>query len=244
MTIISRLLTLFNSKLESAMDRMEDPRQMLDYAYGQQMELLLKTKRGLIEVATSRVQLEREAKKLRDQIPHVEGQAFRALDAGREDLARIALHRKQTILTELDHLDGQVQEVDVEEKRLGATAKQLAVHIEEFRTRRGAMAARYTAAQAQVRVSEALSGVSSEFADLTMALGRAAEKTERMQARAAAIGHLLDVGSLSLPGGGSDLVEQELISVTVEGTVEDELAELKGRIAEHGTRKSIGSGSR
>ena len=229
MRIFSRLRMIFNAKANSALDRAEDPREILDYAYAEQKQLLARTKRGLVDVATSKAQLTRQAKSLRDQVPKVEEQAGRALDAGREDLARIALERKQTILAELEDLEVQVTEIGEDERRLTQTEQQLAVRIEEFRTRRDVVSARYTAAKAQVRIRESFTGVSGEFADLSMALGRAVEKTERMHARAEAIEGLIDTGALALPTAGEDHVEEELGRIQVESVVEEELNELKAR---------------
>ena len=227
MGLFSRILMVFKTKASSALDSVEDPRELVDYAYAQQQELLRKTKQGLIEVATSKVRLERQSRKLRAQVPKMSEQARRALSAGREDLARVSLQRKQTILAEIEQLDVQTIEIAEEERRLTRTEQELAARIEEFRVRRDSISARYTAAQAQVRVTEALSGVSGEFAELGMALGRAMEKTDRMQARAAAIGSLFEAGVLALPGQGGDPVEEELRQATVEETVDDEIAALK-----------------
>ena len=231
MGLISRLLMVFKVKANSALDRAEDPRQLVDYAYRQQQELLRKTKQGLIEVAASKVRLEMQSERLRDRVPQTEEQARRALSIGREDLARIALQRKQSALAEVEQLDQQVAEVGQDERRLTQTEQQLAARIEEFRVQRDSISARYSAAQAQVRVNEALSGVSGEFAELGMAMGRAVEKTERMQARAAAIGSLIEAGSLALPAlGAVDPVERDLLKVTVEETVEDELSALRDQL--------------
>ena len=131
----------------------------------------------------------------------------------------------------MEQLDQQVAEVGQDERRLTQTEQQLAARIEEFRVQRDSISARYSAAQAQVRVNEALSGVSGEFAELGMAMGRAVEKTERMQARAAAIGSLIEAGSLALPAlGAVDPVERDLLKVTVEETVEDELSALRDQL--------------
>ncbi len=237
MGLISRILMVFRMKASSGLDRLEDPRQLVDYAYNQQQELLRKTRLGLVEVATSKKRLEGQSAKLRSQLSKVEDQAMRALDADREDLARTALERKQTILAELEQLDAQVVEIGLEEAGLTQTEQQLSARIEEFRTRRDAISARYSAAQAQVRVTEALTGVSGEFADLSMVLGRAVEKTERMQARASAIGGLIDTGTLALPDHG-DSVERELQQAATERSVEADLDELRERIA----KRSLPSG--
>ncbi|MCH7574979.1 MAG: PspA/IM30 family protein [Candidatus Marinimicrobia bacterium] len=227
MSLWSRILLIFKIKTSAAIDRAEDPLQVLDYAYGQQHELLRKVKQGLVEVATSKQRLEQQFQKQHARVPWLEDQAKRAVAAGREDLARVALQRKQTAIAELESLAKQTAEVAEEERKLAAVEQQLSARIEEFRLHREVTSARYTAAEAQVKVKEALTGISGEIADLSMALGRAEEKTERMLARASAIDGLIDSGSLELPTGGGDLVERELREITAKSAVEEELAALK-----------------
>src|SRR5260370_2636919 len=172
----SRLKLIFSTKASSAMDRAEDPRQVLDYAYTQQQLLLVKLRQGLVEVATSKQQLERQSKKLEARVPQLEDQAKRALGAGRDDLARIALERKQSAAAELEGLSAQIAELGAEEKRLAGQERALQVRIEDLRTHRDVVASRYSASEAEVKVKEALSGVSGELAALGMAVGRAAGK--------------------------------------------------------------------
>lgn len=243
MGLWSRIKLLFNANASAALDRAEDPRLMFDYAYVQQQELLRKVREGLVEVATSKRQLEHQTRKIEESIPHLEEQARRAVGAGREDLARTALQRRQTGLAELEDLQHQVAEVAQEEAKLTSTEQALSARIEEFRTRRQVMTARYSAAEAQVRVQEALTGVSGELADLGMALGRAEEKVERMQARASALGELIEPGALSLPAGGGDDVERELRRITGERTIEEQLAALKRELGPGQSPPALGSGS-
>src|SRR5438094_4332790 len=142
--IWQRLRLLFAAKTSSALDRAEDPREVLDYAYAQQQQLLLKLKQSLVEVATSKEQLGQQARKLSGRIPQLDGQARRAVSAGRDDLARMALERKHTAIGELDGLKIQLAEVDGEERRLAAQGQQLAARIEQFPAQRAVFAARYT----------------------------------------------------------------------------------------------------
>jgi phage shock protein A len=216
-------------KAHATLDAAEDPQQVMEYAFLHQQELLKKVKQGLLDVATSKQVLGQQANRLRTQVPRLEEQARQALNAGREDLARTALERKQTALTELDALDRQLAEVAAEEQKLMLVQRQLAARIEEFRTRRDATSARYAAAQAQVRVSEALTGVSGELAELGMAVGRAEEKIDRMQARASAIQALIDSDALTTPLDSGDLVDRELRSITVRQAVDDELRRMMER---------------
>jgi len=229
MGLWSRLKLIFSTKASSAMDRAEDPRQVLDYAYGQQQLLLVKLRQGLVEVATSKQQLERQSKKLSSRVPQLDEQAKRAIGAGRDDLARIALERKRTALAEIEGLTTQVAEVDAEEKRLAAQERALQVRIEEFRTHRDVVSARYSASEAEVKVKEALSGVSGELAELGMAVGRAEEKADRLQSRARALDSLVDIGALQ-PAGGGDYVETELRRLTSGAEIDDELERLKAEV--------------
>jgi phage shock protein A len=233
MSVWTRIRLLFNTEVSSALDRAEDPRLVLDYAYNQQRELLITLRRGLVEVATSKQQLEQQARKLEARIPQLDEQAMRAVTVGRDDLARVALERKKLALSEMEGLTKQVAEVEADKQRLAAQERSLQVRIEQFRTHRDVVSARYTAAEAEVRLKESLAGVSGELAELGMAVGRAEEKTERLQARARAIDSLVDLGSMP-PIGGGDFVEAELLRITISSEVEEELAVIKAEFAKAG----------
>ena len=230
MSIITQIQMFFKVKTNAALERMEDPRQTLDYAYTRQQEMLRKVKQGLIDVATARRQIEFQVKKLRERLPLLDDQAKRALAAGREDLARLALQRKQTCLTELTQLEQQASETAEEERKLTVAEQQFALRVDAFRTRRDSLSARYTAAEAQVRINESLSGVSSESESLGGAIELAEEKIGRMQARASAIDALIENGALT-PMGGGDPIERELSQLAAGQAVEDELAALKANLA-------------
>jgi phage shock protein A len=91
------------------------------------------------------------------------------------------------------------------------------------------LAARYTAAEAQIGINESLSGVSNESASLGDAIERAESKIERMQARASAIDALIENGALTPPGGG-DPIERELNQMAASQAVEQDLAALKAKL--------------
>jgi phage shock protein A len=213
--------------LSALLDRAQDPRQTLDYTYAQHQELLRQVRQGVIEVATSRCLLEQQAQRLRDQVPWSEQQAVRALAAGREDLARLALERKQAAQTQLTDLEARVTEAAAEEDKLRRAEHKLGASVEDFRIRRLSLSARYAAAQAQTRLMESLTGVSRDFVQVGAAIGRAEERIERSQARAAAIDALIAGGSLMLPTTTLDPVECELRKLSASRAVEQELAQLQ-----------------
>ncbi|MEW5871954.1 MAG: PspA/IM30 family protein [Chloroflexota bacterium] len=226
MSVWTRIRMIFSARTNAALDQIEDPRHTLAYTYERQQELLRQVKRGLVDVSTARHQLQTQINKLNERIGQLGEQAERALSAGREDLARLALQRKQACLAELEALHKQLAEAQEEEHKLTLAEQRFAQRLDIFRTRRDALSARYTAAQAQVHIHEALGSVSKEAADLGAALERAEDKVSRVQARATALDALLEVGSLSSPGL-DDSLEQSLNQVASAQAVEAELAALK-----------------
>jgi phage shock protein A len=204
-----------------------DPREILEYGYQQQQRELVTVKRSLVEVATSKALLEREARKLRERIPVWTDEAQRALGLGREDLARESLQRKHAALAELDTLQLQAGEVGEEEARLTAALQKLALRIEEFRGRKGIVSARYCSAEARVRAADAMTWLSAEMAELNLALGRAEEETEHLQARAGALDALIESGVLAPAWGNADSLGQELRRLVLAQSAEAELEEIR-----------------
>ena len=227
MGIWDRIVLFFKVKASADLDRAEDPREILDYTAHQQEEFLQTVRSGLIDVATSKQQLAHQVNGMRKRIPILEEQARKAVDADRQDLARMALNRKQTAMVELEALEAQLIELDEEEARLAATEQQIAERVASFRLHKEAAKARYSAAEAQVRIGETIAGVSGDLGELSLALGRAEEKTNQMVARAKALDALTAAGSLeTLAPGGSDVIERELRQITAEKAVEQELIAL------------------
>ena len=226
MNLLSRIHMFFTVKTQAALDAAEDPREALAYGYTHQQAMLQQVRRGLLEVVTARRQLELQTKKLRARVTQLDEQAKHALTAQREDLARLALQRKQTCLSELARLETHGAEVAEEERKLMAAEQQFALGVDAFRTRRDTLTARYTAAEAQVRMSETLSGFSGPASDLGAALTRAEERVEHLQARAAALDALIDNGAFA-PISGADPLERELSEMAAQQAVEAELAALK-----------------
>lgn len=242
MGLLSRMTTLIKAKVNELLGAAEDPRHLLDYSYERQLELLQQVKRGIVEVVTARRRLELQAAKQRENAAKLEEQARRALSAGREDLARLALERKQLALAQLEELERQIAGLEQEQQRLTQAEARLSAKVEAFRTQKEVIKARYSAAEAQVRIGEAVTGLSEELADVGLAVQRAEEKTEQLQARAAAIDELVAAGTLEEYTGRADAIEQELERMALKQSVESELEALKRQLQQPGQRKALQEG--
>ena len=232
MGMLSRMSTIVKSKMNRILDNAEDPRETLDYSYEKQLEMLRNVKRGVVEMVAAKRQIVQQADKVRDNIARLERQAEQAVDAGREDLALMALERKNTAILELEGLDQQIAGMEEEQEKLTQAEARLSAKVAAFRSKKEVIKAQYTAAQAQVRIGSALSGISEEMGDVGLAVERAEAKTENMRARASAIDELAEAGVLGDPvGGGKDDITRELEKMSVSSSAETELAALKARRA-------------
>src|SRR3954467_6144197 len=106
--------TVIKAKVSRLLDRAEDPSETLDYGYQKQVELLQNVKKGIADVVTSKKRLQMQQSKLEQQVVKLDTQARQALSQGREDLARMALERKNVTQTELQSLDSQIQELETQ----------------------------------------------------------------------------------------------------------------------------------
>src|SRR3954454_6044280 len=229
MGIWQRFSLIFRSKANKALDRAEDPRETLDYSYQRQLALLSKGRRGVADVATSRKRVELQINQLEQQSAKLQDQAQKAISMDREDLAREALTRKSGLTSQIGDLRTQHAQLQGEEEKLTLAQQRLQAKVEAFRTRKETIKATYTAAEAQTRINEALSGIGDELGDVGAAIQRAEDKTAQMQARAGAIDELIASGALddvSQVGAGDDIA-RELDSMSSKAEVEAELAALK-----------------
>src|SRR6266540_1655397 len=223
MGLMQRFSTIFKAKASKTLDRYEDPRETLDYSYERTLEMLQKMRRAVADVATSRKRIELQAQQLQRSAAKLEGQAKQAVGQGREELAREALTRRATIATQLTDLQA-------EEAKMVDASQRLQAKVEAFRTRKETMKASYTAAEAQTKVNEAISGISEEMGDVGMAMQRAEDKVASMQARSGALDELMASGALDDASASSDRLQAELDRGAAEPAVEAELARLKGEL--------------
>ena len=172
--------------------------------------------------------------KLSTNIDTLEQQARRSLESNREDLARVALERKNMLITQIKELEIQIGDIEKEQIKLENAERRLSTKIESFKTRKEMIKAQYSAAEAQVKIKENVTGISEEMNDLGMVLNRVEEKTENMKAKASALDEMMDSGVLtdvtqSYSSGSTD-VDQELDKVSLDSSVDEELTKLKTQI--------------
>src|SRR5436309_1721462 len=208
--LMARTSLILKAKFSKLLNRAESPTETLDYSYEQMLQQLQNVKRGVADVVTAKKRLEIQTQQIEQNVVKLETQARQAVAAGREDLARQALERKAAAQQQLQDLDTQVKQLEDQQEKLVANEKQLETRIEQFRSQKEVMKAQYSAAEAQVRIAEAATGIGREMENTGLAIQRAKDKTEQMQARASAIDELVSTGQLEELGSDKTQLDREL----------------------------------
>ena len=117
-----------------------------------------------------------------------------------------------------------------QEVKLIATAQKLQSQVDSFRTKKETMKATYTAAEAQTKIGEAVSGISESMGDAGMSMQRAQDKIDSMQARAGAMDELLASGALTDLSQPVDDIQAQLNQLSTTSAVDNELAARKAEV--------------
>jgi phage shock protein A len=235
MSLFQRAHDIVAAKANKALDAAEKPDEMLDLSYEQMLDQITRVRRGLVDIAASRKQIELQEQQLQHSADHLNDQAKAALGQGREDLAREALSRKAAAQAQIDGMEAQHQQLTEEEEKLTRALAQLQDRVNNFRTQKEVLKAQYQAASAESSINESVAGISGTLGDSGAALQRAQDKIANMQARAGALDELLASGVLEDVGGADDDIQKELDQVGNEANVDHELAALKAELGSGAT---------
>lgn len=192
--MLDRAARLIKSSVGALLAPADDPRPGFAQAYQRHSDLLKKVRLARAELRSASEQIDRRRAELLEQIPVLDEKARSALLAGCESAARSALKQRVAAAAGAGSLAGQIGDMVNEEQKLELIEQRLATQIESFYARQQVLAARFNAAEAQLRINEALSGLTGELADLGLALEQAEDSAMWMQARATALEEMVAGG--------------------------------------------------
>jgi len=234
MSLWSRFVNLFRMRASAALDKAEEPGQVMDYSYGKQLEQLQQLRRSIAEVVTNEKRLDLLQSQVLQQVNKLDQQAVQALQVNREDLARMALQRKEGLVAQISSYEQQLAQLRAQEENLIAMERKISARVEAFRTQKEMVKAQYNAAQAQVKINEAVTGISEEMQEMNLAMQRAQDKVLTMQSRANAMETLIEQGTLGEQGllgsGSGDTLDRELQKISSHQNVEAQLQAMKQQL--------------
>ena len=92
-----------------------------------------------------------------------------------------------------------------------------------------------------MRIGEAATGIGRQMEDTGLAIQRARDKTEEMQARAAAVDELIAAGTLEELGSGESQLDRELAQMSSQQQVEADLERLKAEVGSASEKRELES---
>lgn len=218
MGIFKRFKDLVKSNINDAISKAENPEKMLNQMIIEMNEQLIESKKSVASAIADEKRLERQMNENKSKAKEWESKAMLAVRAGKEDLAKEALLRKQ----EYDKYDSQystqwqAQHESVE--KLKTTLMRLQNKIEEAQRKKNLLIARAKRAEAQKKIQETMGGLADSSA--FEVFDRMAAKVDKIEAEADAMAELEDFGAessldkkfeaLESSGGSADLLLEQL----------------------------------
>ena len=185
MGFFSRLKSLISSNVNDVISKAEKPEKMLNQLIIDMQAQLLESKKAVALAIADEKKLEREVANQESQSEEWEKRAMTAVRAGKDDLAKEALIRKQEYdsahLEYRKQLEYQKQSVE----RLKQSLKELQSKIEEAQRKKNLLIARAKRAEAEQKIQSTISSV-SDNRNAFDAFNRMAQKVDEMEAEAEA----------------------------------------------------------
>ncbi len=230
MGILDRISTLARANINDLLDRAEDPEKMLNQIL-RDMETNIQEARGQV---AQMIAQQKEIEVDLAQATRLSGEwgekARRAVNAGKDDLAREALRRQrdqdEMVKIYQQQADTQKQTVDTLKHQLGA----LESKYQSTLSHRDVLIARQRRAKAQQQVSASLSSFSPM--DPTADLDRMERKIRSTEAQAAALGEM-----------EATSFDAQFKELDTDLDIEDRLASLKSELGTGAAPAALGEGS-
>jgi phage shock protein A len=220
--LFSRFKRALKSNLNDMISKAENPEKMLDQLLLEMNEQLVESKKTVAATIADEKRLERAVAQNRGEAAEWERKAVLAVKAGKDDLAREALLRKQEYDNVCRQYQTQWESQRATVAKLKDSLRQLQQRIEEASHKRNLLVARVKRAEAQKRIQQTMSSMSDSSS--FEAFDRMAEKVDRLEAEAEALKEIESTG----PG---DSVEQQFRALEASDASPDKLLEdLKARL--------------
>ncbi|MER3436339.1 MAG: phage shock protein A [Chloroflexota bacterium] len=216
MGVMDRLSRLIRANINDLIDSAEDPEKMLNQILRDMESTIAQARKQVQEMIVQQKLLEADRDEARRLASEWGLKAKRAVDAGKDDLAREALRRKRDNEANAQVYEQQVQMQLQVVAKLRDQLRQLEAKYQATLSRRDTLIARHRAARATAQVAETL--VSFSPLDPTADLERMERKIRSSEAKAAALVEM-----------SADTVEQQFLELE-DPEIEAELAMLKAGI--------------
>jgi phage shock protein A len=193
MGILDRIRTVLKANINALISKAEDPEKMLNQLIMDMNEQLLEAKKQVAMAIADEKKLERQALENKSQGEDWEKKAMLAVKAGKDDLAKEALVRKQEYDGYAASFQKEFDSQHAAVEQLKDALRQLQAKIEEASRKKNLLVARAKRAEAQKQIQQTMGSLSANSSFDTF--DRMAQKVDQVEAEAEAMKELGEVTS-------------------------------------------------
>ncbi|MBM7866174.1 PspA/IM30 family protein [Heliobacterium gestii] len=220
MSLFKRLKDLTLANINSLLDKAEDPVKMLDQYLRDMEEDIQDASEAVAQQIAVTKKFETQYREAEAMVQKRQDDAVKAINAGRDDLARRALEDKKNHETRMNEYKTQFETHSATSQKLKQQLSDMRGEFDKLKARRDTLVARANAAKATEQVHNLMGGFDSQSA--RRGFERMEDKVASMEARAEA--------SKELSRGPNASLDDELASLNKGSVVDDELAALKRQL--------------
>ncbi len=235
MGIFDRFRRVVKSNLNDMISKAENPEKMLNQLIVDMNQQLIESKKSVAAAIADEKKIERQVKENLAASQEWERKAMLAVRAGKDDLAKEALLRKQEFDKTATEYKEQWEAQHESVEKLKSALRGLQSKIEEAQRKKNLLVARAKRAEAQKRINETIGGMND-----TSAFEAFEQMSQRMDQLEAENDAMLEIEAST----GSGTLEEQFAQLEAGSTnTEAMLEDLKKRVAIEDQRGENSSGS-
>ncbi|MDP4144241.1 MAG: PspA/IM30 family protein [Bacillota bacterium] len=159
MGVMGRISNMFRAKVNSTLDEMENPIELLDQKVRDMEKSLNDAKVSSAQILGNVHEIEKKIEKAKLEAQDFDNKVKLALQAGNEDLAKRALAKKLEADQRYESLQKSYADANAKASAIKTKLRELEAEIEKTRNYRDEASARYKNAEAAKQVNEVLANV-------------------------------------------------------------------------------------
>jgi len=208
MGIFTRMSNMIKGKVNSTLDEMENPVELLDQKLRDMDEQFSKAKLSSAQILGNVHEIEKNLTLAKNESEDFDQKVKLALSKGNEDLAKRALAKKVETDKKVSSLQASYDNAKVQADTLKTNLRALEEEITKTRSYRDEAAARYANAEASQKVNEVLANVQTK--NNSIQIDSIERKIQRKESLAQGLGELRDLDNFDSEFKKLDEVDLDL----------------------------------
>ena len=216
MGIFTRFRDIISSNLSAMLDKAEDPEKLIRLMIREMEDTLVEIKASCAGVMAERKKAERQLEEITGKSAYWEEKAGMAVQKGRDDLAREALHEKRRYTRRIDVLESEITDLSQLVDQYQNDIRQLEEKLKNARNKQRMLTQRHIHAKRKRQAQEDIRRMDS--AEVVRKFDDFEGRIERMESEADLVNY-----------GRRTTLEEELDKLNLDDEIEKDLEELKGK---------------